>query len=176
MALVDVHRCEPRQTQTKREWDVMGDGDGRNRPQMTTTPITAQVATSRSTERLLRESATCRRTDQISSSRQRRFVVRWQNHQCVTWKVSRGSEDTSLETESKVLAGSADGTEVSCGSALGRQMGRRQSLSTIGISWSYHERPRSSRWCSCPLLRVNKPRQRDWGPRAWRRTWGEHED
>ena len=67
----------------------------------------SQVLTSRSTEHLLREPVVCHKTDQISSSRQCRYVVRWQNHQCVTWNVSRGSEDTSLgsQGQSVVSAG-----------------------------------------------------------------------
>ena len=82
--------------------------------QMTTrtTARDSQAVTSRGTEHLLHESAACHKTDQISSSHQWRYVVRWHNRQCVTWSVSRGSEDTLLGSREQ-SAGSAGSTVAS---------------------------------------------------------------
>ena len=63
---------------------------------MTPTAKHSQMATSHGTEHSWHESVTCRRIDQISSSRQCRYVVRWQSQRCATWNESRGSVDTSL--------------------------------------------------------------------------------
>ena len=60
------------QTQTKHEWDGMSDGVDRDRSWQMTTSMTARhshVVTSRGTEHSSHESATCHKTDQISSSR-----------------------------------------------------------------------------------------------------------
>ena len=42
--------------------------------------------------RALVASVTCHKTDQISSLRQCKKVVRWQTHQCLTWNGSTGPE------------------------------------------------------------------------------------
>ena len=62
--------------------------------------------TSHDTEHSLHESVTCRRIDQIPSSRQCRYAVRWQSLRCATWNASRGLDDTSLGSRGKG-AGSA---------------------------------------------------------------------
>ena len=69
----------------------MSDGNDRDRPQM------AGVVTNDIT---------------ISSSRRCRYVVRWRNHQCATWNVSRGSDDTSSGSREQ-SAGSAGSRVVS---------------------------------------------------------------
>ena len=63
--------------------DVDKDRSGTDRGWQMTMPTTgrhSQVVTSRGTEHLSHESATCHKTDQVSSLRQCRYVVRrWQN-------------------------------------------------------------------------------------------------
>ena len=54
----------------------------------------------------MRESAVCRRIDQISRLRQRRHAVRWQSQRCATWNALRGLDDTYLESRERG-AGSA---------------------------------------------------------------------
>ena len=71
------------QTQAKHEWDGMSDGDDRDRPQMAGDD--ANDSQSRSREHLSHESATCHKTDQISSLHQSKSVVHWQVRLCVTW-------------------------------------------------------------------------------------------
>ena len=83
------------QNQTKHDWDGMSDGHDRDTPQMADDDTNDSQAltggASRGAEHLLHGSVTCHKIDQISSSHQCRYVARWQNHQCVTWSVSRGS-------------------------------------------------------------------------------------
>ena len=59
--------------------------DSRWQMTMPTTARHSQVVTSRGAEHLLYESATSHKIDQMSSSHQLRYVVRWQVHLCVTW-------------------------------------------------------------------------------------------
>ena len=88
-----------RQTQTKHEWDGTGDGDGRDRPQMSGDDANDSQALTGGD--ITRYRALVARVCYLSRPtrsqvRQCRYVVRWQDHQCVTWSVSRGSEDSSL--------------------------------------------------------------------------------
>ena len=169
-------------TQTKHERDGMGFGDSRNRPQMAGDDVTDSQALTggditRSTEHLLHESATCHKTDQMSSSRQGGYVVRWPNHRVRDMKrVKRIGRIPRRQAESKVLVPLA--AEWRAGSVFRRQLERRRSHSTVGVSWSYHERrtlpqgtasrygPRSSKWCHCPPPRASctpqsKPHQKE---------------
>ena len=75
-------RREKGQTQTNHEWDGMSDGDDRDRPQMAGDDADDTQAR---TEHLSHGSATCHKTDQISSSHQCKSVVRCQVHLCLTW-------------------------------------------------------------------------------------------
>ena len=59
--------------------------------------------------------------------------MRRQNHQCVTWSVSRGSDDTSLRSREQSACSA-------CSRAAGWKRERRQLQSTISVSWSHHER------------------------------------
>ena len=96
------NQCEQGQRQTKHDWDNTGDGDDKNRVQMTNNERdnandsqALTVVTSRSTEHLWRASDTCHKIDQISSWRQCKYDVRWQTRQRLTWERSRGLEGWS---------------------------------------------------------------------------------
>ena len=73
---------------TKHEWNDMGDGDGRNRPQMAGDASNDSRALTGDDITKYR-ALVAHKTDQISSSRQCRYVVRWQDHPFVTWIVSK---------------------------------------------------------------------------------------
>ena len=81
------------QAQTKHEWDDMSEGDDRYRQQMEDDNDNDSQALAGTT--LYTRCSTCHKTDQISSSLQCSYAVRWRSHQCGTWRASRGSEDTS---------------------------------------------------------------------------------
>ena len=93
----DVDRGRPRLgTSGTSRTTVTTGTDRRWRTTMTPTAKHSQMVTSHSTEHSWHEPVTCRRIDQTSSSRQCRYVVRWQSQRCATWNASRGLLDTSL--------------------------------------------------------------------------------
>ena len=67
------------QTQTMHEWDDIKDGDDRDRPQMADDDANDSQALTGGDITRYRASAACHKTDQISSSHQCRYVMRWQN-------------------------------------------------------------------------------------------------
>ena len=107
----------------------------------TTMPLTvrhSQVVTSDDTEHSLHESVTCHKTVQTSSSHRCGYVVRWQNHRCGTWNASRELAGTSSASQERSV-GSAGNRVVTWRGQLGCCLGRRQSHSTVGLSWSHLE-------------------------------------
>ena len=110
------NRCEQGQTQTKHEWDGMGDGDKRNRLQMA--GYDGNDSHSKVGD-VTKYRALCS-THQFLVTRPTRSQVRInagmlcdsKNHLCVIWNMSRGSEDNSLGSRGQ-SAGSAGSRVVS---------------------------------------------------------------
>ena len=98
----EENQCEQGQRQTKHDEDA-GDGDDKNSVQMTnderdvmndSQALTGGDITS-FTEHSWHASVTCHKIHQISSLRQCKYAVRWQNRQRLTWNESRGLEGIS---------------------------------------------------------------------------------
>ena len=83
------NHCEQGQRQTKHDWDDAGDGDDKNKVQVN------NGERNDANDSQAHASVTGRKTDQISSLRQCKYAVRWQNRQRLTWNGSRGLEGIS---------------------------------------------------------------------------------
>ena len=183
------NQCEQGQRRTKHDWDDAGDGDDKNRVQMTNDERddakNSQALTGGDVTKcraLVAHISYLSQDRQDLNLRQCKYAVRWQNHQFVTWNVSRGSEETSLASRQQ-SAGSAGSRVVSwkriqtpIGEATKPLDDRCQPELSREADTALRYGPRSSSWCHCSPPRasctpLSEPRQKGQGSRVWQRTW-----